>query len=81
MEEANKRLIQVEKLASIGRMAATIAHEIRNPLTSVKLNIQRVFLTEALDEIEREHQDRPGGDRPYRTFHQGLAEFYPGLGA
>jgi signal transduction histidine kinase len=55
MEEANKRLVQVEKLASIGRMAATIAHEIRNPLTSVKLNIQRVFLTEALDETEREH--------------------------
>jgi len=55
MEEANKRLIQAEKLASIGRLAATIAHEIRNPLTSVKLNIQRVFLTESLDETEREH--------------------------
>jgi len=55
MEEANKRMVQAEKLASIGRMAATIAHEIRNPLTSVKLNIQRVFLTEALNETEREH--------------------------
>jgi len=42
MEEANRKLIQHEKLASIGRMAATIAHEIRNPLTSVKLNIQKV---------------------------------------
>ncbi len=41
MAEANRRLIQAEKLASIGRLAATIAHEIRNPLTSVKLNIQK----------------------------------------
>jgi len=55
MEEANKRMVQAEKLASIGRLAATIAHEIRNPLTSVKLNIQKVFLTENLGEIEKEH--------------------------
>jgi signal transduction histidine kinase len=55
MEEANKRMVQAEKLASIGRLAATIAHEIRNPLTSVKLNIQKVFLTETLNETEREH--------------------------
>jgi signal transduction histidine kinase len=55
MEGASKRLVQVEKLASIGRMAATIAHEIRNPLTSVKLNIQKVSLAESLDETEREH--------------------------
>ncbi len=55
MEEANRRLVQAEKLASIGRMAATIAHEIRNPLTSVKLNIQRVSLSEDLGETEREH--------------------------
>lgn len=41
-EEANRKLVQHEKLASIGRMAATIAHEIRNPLTSVKLGIQKV---------------------------------------
>jgi signal transduction histidine kinase len=55
MESANRRLVQAEKLASIGRLAATIAHEIRNPLTSVKLNIQRIAESEHLDEIEREH--------------------------
>ena len=55
MEEANRKLIQAEKLASIGRLSATIAHEIRNPLTSVKLNIQMVAQNEHLDEIEREH--------------------------
>ncbi|MFB0565453.1 MAG: PAS domain-containing sensor histidine kinase [Candidatus Aminicenantaceae bacterium] len=55
IEEANKRLIQAEKLASIGRISATIAHEIRNPLTSVKLNIQKVLQSVKLDDIEEEH--------------------------
>jgi signal transduction histidine kinase len=55
MEAANRRLIQAEKLASIGRLAATIAHEIRNPLTSVKLNVQKVAEEKALDEVSQEH--------------------------
>jgi len=55
MEEANRQLVQHEKLASIGRLAATIAHEIRNPLTSVKLNIQKVTEEEGLAETVRPH--------------------------
>ncbi len=55
MEAANKKLIQAEKLASIGRISAGIAHEIRNPLTSVKLNIQKLTQSGNLDEMEREH--------------------------
>ena len=55
MEEANRRLVQHEKLASIGRMAATIAHEIRNPLTSVKLNIQKVAEEEGFAETVKAH--------------------------
>jgi signal transduction histidine kinase len=55
MEEAHRKLIQAEKLASIGRLAAGIAHEIRNPLTSVKLNIQKLLQSNQLDEIEEEH--------------------------
>jgi signal transduction histidine kinase len=55
IEDANRRLIQAEKLASIGRISATIAHEIRNPLTSVKLNIQKLMQNERLDEEEKEH--------------------------
>ena len=57
MDAANRRLVQAEKLASIGRLAATIAHEIRNPLTSVKLNLQKVAESEKLDDVEREHID------------------------
>jgi signal transduction histidine kinase len=55
MEEANRCLVQHEKLASIGRMAATIAHEIRNPLTSVKLNIQKVAEEESFAEAVKAH--------------------------
>jgi len=55
MEEANRCLVQHEKLASIGRMAATIAHEIRNPLTSVKLNIQKVAEEESFAETVKAH--------------------------
>ncbi|MBM3284727.1 MAG: HAMP domain-containing protein [Candidatus Aminicenantes bacterium] len=55
MEEANRKLIQAEKLASIGRISTTIAHEIRNPLTSVKLNIQKLLQEGKLDELEKEH--------------------------
>ncbi|HSA96368.1 MAG TPA: ATP-binding protein [Acidobacteriota bacterium] len=55
MEEAHRKLIQHEKLASIGRMAATIAHEIRNPLTSVRLNIQKVIEEERFAEAVRTH--------------------------
>jgi signal transduction histidine kinase len=55
MEDANLRLVQHEKLASIGRMAATIAHEIRNPLTSVKLNIQKVAEEERFAETVKAH--------------------------
>ncbi len=56
-EDANRRLVQHEKLASIGRMAATIAHEIRNPLTSVKLNVQKIAEEEALAEAVKAHLD------------------------
>jgi len=55
MEAASSKLMQAEKLASIGRISAGIAHEIRNALTSVKLNIQKLVQSDRLDEIEKEH--------------------------
>lgn len=55
MEETQHKLVQTEKLAQIGRMTATIAHEIRNPLTSVKLNIQKIAEDGCLPPGDKEH--------------------------
>lgn len=39
-EDARVKLVQSERLAAIGRLAAQITHEIRNPLSSIGLNIE-----------------------------------------
>ncbi len=44
---ANQRLYETEKLVSLGQLASGVAHEIRNPLSSIKMNIQG--LTRSLD--------------------------------
>jgi len=54
LEEASTKLSEAEKLATIGRLATALAHEIRNPLTAVKLNIQKIGHHPALNDVERE---------------------------
>lgn len=48
--ELEEKVLHTERLAAVGRMAAQVAHEIRNPLSSIGLNIEMLA-----DELE-EHQ-------------------------
>jgi signal transduction histidine kinase len=45
---ANEQLLSAERLATIGKMAAHVTHEIRNPLSSIALNVE--LLEEELGE-------------------------------
>lgn len=46
LQRANQMILQAEKLASVGRLAATVAHELNNPLSGIvnfsKLLIRRI---------------------------------------
>jgi two-component system NtrC family sensor kinase len=51
LEDANIQLIQSQKIASIGRMAAGVAHEINNPLSAI------LIYTELLKESLKENPE------------------------
>lgn len=50
--QADKELVQAEKLSMTGKIARTIAHEVRNPLTNLTLALEQLK-----DEIPKEVED------------------------
>jgi two-component system NtrC family sensor kinase len=40
IQRANEQLLSTERLATIGKMAAHVTHEVRNPLSSIALNVE-----------------------------------------
>jgi two-component system, NtrC family, sensor kinase len=51
---ANDQVLAAERLATIGKMAAHVTHEIRNPLSSIALNVE--LLEEDLRDDDREQK-------------------------
>ena len=54
LDESHQTLRQVEKLAMVGKLAAGVAHSVRNPLTAVKL---RLFSLERTMEAGAKQQE------------------------
>lgn len=54
LQERDRRLILTERLAAIGKMASHIAHEVKNPLSSIGLNTELVI--EEAEEISQEEK-------------------------
>jgi signal transduction histidine kinase len=50
IQRANEQLLSTERLATIGKMAAHVTHEVRNPLSSIALNVEL---------LEEELESRP----------------------
>ncbi len=77
LRESRDRLVQSEKLASIGEMAAAVAHGLRNPLASLRASAQLVLRH---PELPRRRRTAPrhhrGGGSPRPADHPS-AHFLP----
>ncbi len=58
LEARDAKLIQSERLAAIGRMAAHVTHEVRNPLSSIGLNVELLEEELTAAKIPREREAR-----------------------
>ncbi|MBI2432539.1 MAG: sensor histidine kinase [Candidatus Hydrogenedentes bacterium] len=52
-----QQLVQTEKLAAVGELTSRVVHEMRNPLSSIKMNVQALRRGTAEDAFSREVSD------------------------
>lgn len=61
LRDTLRKLSQQEAAAAVGEFAATLAHEVRNPLTSIRLDLERA-------------REKPGDPRAGELMSRALAE-------
>lgn len=66
LEEEKRRL---DRLASLGEMAASVAHEVRNPLASIKTSMQML-----IDDLARDNNERLARDEGLLWNSEGAQE-------
>ncbi len=76
LEKSREHLLQSEKLALVGKLAAGMAHSIRNPFTSVKMRLFSLSRTLKLNETQQEDLDVVSEEiRHIDTIVQNFLEF------
>ncbi|MCG6894647.1 MAG: MCP four helix bundle domain-containing protein [Desulfobacteraceae bacterium] len=76
LERSRENLLQAEKLALVGKLAAGMAHSIRNPFTSVKMRLFSLSRTLEMDDTQREDFDVISEEiRHIDTIVQNFLEF------
>lgn len=70
LKRAHEHALHTEKMASIGKMAAVLAHEINNPLSGILTYAKLLRKWMDRDEIDPQQGDRLQGDRQQGTGQQ-----------
>lgn len=77
--KANRDRVQAERLAAVGRMAAHVTHEIRNPLSSIGLNLELLEEEMELAGVGAEARQLVGAIRREVDHLSSLSEEYLSL--
>ncbi len=54
---AQEQLLRSERMAAVGELVATVAHEMRRPLSSIRLNLQIIGRSLGKETVYREHYE------------------------
>ena len=74
LKEAQLRLIQTEKMSSLGQLVAGIAHEINNPITFIQGNLTALenYFKDIQEVLDAYEQLEPSSHTPITTLKESL---------